>query len=139
MSSSSAEGKLRIEVAIYRPRQGNYHHWGLCVYDTTRKRYTIYEVTGAHPDFEKNVLNSDPRNTRRLVKLIPIDVISRNNQGDLVRAIESVPIDNDTTEWNCQDYVMEILGKLVEECLLDEDDEDYKDSRKELDKLFGPM
>ena len=32
-----------------------------------------------------------------------------------------------TTEWNCQDYVTEALEALKEECIIDEDDESYKE------------
>ena len=49
-------------------------------------------------------------------------------------------VDNTTVEWNCQDYVLEPLEELCEECVLDEDDEDYeKGIRKAKRKYFGPV
>lgn len=34
------------------------------------------------------------------------------------------------TEWDCQDYVLEILDNLEEEFVLDRDDEDYIEARQ---------
>jgi hypothetical protein len=47
-------------------------------------------------------------------------------------------VDNETTEWNCQDYVLESLGDLVDEYIIG-DDEDYQDGIREARKYFGPL
>lgn len=51
----------------------------------------------------------------------------------------SIPVDNETSEWDCQDYVLEILDRLQEDYVLDEDDEDYQEARKELWSKRGPI
>lgn len=54
-------------------------------------------------------------------------------------AAQSVPVDNETTEWDCQDYVLEILDNLEEEFVLDSDDEDYIDARQTLKDKRGAI
>jgi hypothetical protein len=46
--------------------------------------------------------------------------------------VDQVEVDNYTLEWNCQDYVIEIINELVNECIIDESEE-YDDARRELD------
>ncbi|KAI9655413.1 MAG: hypothetical protein M1829_000649 [Trizodia sp. TS-e1964] len=54
--------------------------------------------------------------------------------------MDSAEVDNETLDWNCQDYVLESLDKLSEECILDEDDEDYVEGvKKAKEKYFGPL
>jgi hypothetical protein len=48
-------------------------------------------------------------------------------------------VDNETTEWDCQDYVLEILDNLEEEFVLDSDDEDYIDARQTLKDKRGAI
>lgn len=40
-------------------------------------------------------------------------------------------MDNETSEWDCQDYVLEILDKLEAECLIVDDDDDGDDDDDE--------
>ena len=53
--------------------------------------------------------------------------------------ISSAKVKNSVVHWNCQDYVIEILDKFAEECIVDEDEEPYKNARKELKKIYGAM
>lgn len=48
-------------------------------------------------------------------------------------------IDNETVEWDCQEYVLDMLETLEEECVVDDDDETYKDVKKELKKKRGAI
>lgn len=53
--------------------------------------------------------------------------------------MEIAEIDNETTEWNCQDYVLEALDMLYDECVIDEDDKNYKKgTKKAKEKYYGP-
>lgn len=42
-------------------------------------------------------------------------------------------------EWDCQDYVLEILDELKDELILDEDDEDYLAARTILKEKSVPI
>lgn len=52
-------------------------------------------------------------------------------------AAASIPVDNETIEWDCQDYVLEILDRLEEEYVLEKEDEDYQEAREELKNKRG--
>lgn len=43
-------------------------------------------------------------------------------------------IDNETVEWDFQEYVLDMLKTLEEECVVDENDGTYKDAKKKLKK-----
>lgn len=47
-------------------------------------------------------------------------------------------VDNETVHWNGQEYVLEALDGLYDECVIDEDDEDYELGRERTDMYFGP-
>ncbi|GLA10251.1 hypothetical protein AnigIFM60653_002129 [Aspergillus niger] len=58
---------------------------------------------------------------------------------DVKEAAKQVQVDNDTVDWDCQDYVLELLDKLEEEFIVEEDDEDHREARKELKKRRGAI
>jgi len=120
---------VKVFVAIYRPRYGNYHHWGLFMETGPDTADVIFEVTGSHPNFERNVVLSDPRNTQSLIEMIFMDEFSPHDIPMVYDIAEKTVVDNSTAEWDCQEYVLDILEKLEEECIVDEDDEITKKQR----------
>lgn len=124
-------------IAVYRPRSGNYYHWALYVKSTPSR---IFEVTGSHPDFARNIVESKPESTNRHVESIGVGDINEGDMREFYSIMSKVEIDNDTVDWNCQDFVLEALEALTEECVLDEDDEEYKRGvRKAKSKYYGPQ
>ena len=58
---------------------------------------------------------------------------------ELRKKMDEVEVDNETVHWNCQDYVIEAIDHLREECIIDEDDEDYERGRKDaVENHYGP-
>lgn len=53
--------------------------------------------------------------------------------------METVVVDNEMFEWDCQEYVLDMLDRLEEEYVLDCDDEDYRDAREILRDRRGAM
>ena len=51
--------------------------------------------------------------------------INEQDISELKKVVSKVNVDNEMTEWNCQDYVLEVLKALKEECIIDEDDTHY--------------
>ena len=99
----------------------------------------IFEVVGSHPNFQRNVVKANPRNSRSLVEMIFLDTINAGDIAIVKEAARSIPVDNETVEWDCQDYVLEILDKLEEEAVLDEDDEQYSEAKEEVTERRGPV
>lgn len=128
----------KLYIAMYKPAFGNYEHWALYLDDDGDS--TVFEVTGEHGSFTRNSLSTDPESSRRHKRNILVGTLNKQDVPDLFKTMDSVEIDNETTDWNCQDYVLEALQKLAEECIIDEDDEDYKRGTEEAkEKYFGPQ
>ncbi|KAI9744121.1 MAG: hypothetical protein M1818_002273 [Claussenomyces sp. TS43310] len=125
----------KLYIAMYRPRYGNYEHWALIL--DADDYQTTFEVTGEHGTFERNVLSNNPEQPLRRIQ---VGTINQRDLPELFKIIQGVEVDNETSEWNCQDYVLEALEKLVDECIVDEDDEDLKKGMKKAkDDHFGPL
>ena len=129
--------RARLYVAIYRAVHGNYEHWALYLENGTEHK--VYEVVGEHPQFQPNVVSGKPTSTSRHKKNIVVDDISANDVKELEKVISLTEVKNSVVHWNCQDYVLEILDKLAEECIVDEDEDEYKNARKELKNIYGAM
>ncbi|KAL4893411.1 hypothetical protein BDV59DRAFT_30511 [Aspergillus ambiguus] len=130
-------GYPKLYVVYYRPRYGNFQHWAL--YVESDKENLIFEVTGQHPYFKRNVVRARPESSRSYVGKTFVAVLGEDSVQDVKSAAKSVVVDNETVEWDCQDYVLEVLDKLENEFVLDGDDEDYCEARKDLKMKRGAI
>ena len=126
-----------VQTKIMLRRYGNYQHWAL--YLQTDNHNLIFEVTGNHPNFKRNELKADPKNSQSFIGMICMDIISSSDITTLQSVARTTKIDNETVEWDCQEYVLDMLETLEKECVVDADDETYKDSKKELKKKRGAI
>ncbi|KAE8382904.1 hypothetical protein BDV26DRAFT_211224 [Aspergillus bertholletiae] len=127
----------KLYVVFYRPRYGNYQHWALYVDEESNG--TIFEVTGQHPSFQRNVVHARPDSSKSYLDKLYIGTLSPDDLKHVAKAAEETGVDNDTLEWDCQDYVLEMLDKLEEEFILESDDEDYRVAREKLKGRRGAM
>ncbi|KAL8838834.1 MAG: hypothetical protein Q9170_001989 [Blastenia crenularia] len=126
-----------LYVAMYRPVTGNYEHWAL--YLENESQHTIYEVAGEYPNFKPNVISAKPTSTSRHKRSILVYDISAVDISTFEEVVAAMVPQNDIVEWNCQDYVIEVLEKLEEECVVDLDDKAYSSAKKQVKKHFGPL
>jgi hypothetical protein len=132
-----AEVMGKLYIAIYKPRYGNYKHWALFLESTES---LVFEVVGEHGTFQKNTIIGSPSSSTRHEKNILVADINEQDVPELKKVVSKVNVDNETMEWNCQDYVLEVLEALKEECIIDEDDAHYqKGINLAQKKYFGPM
>lgn len=127
----------KLYVVFYRPRYGNYQHWGLYLDD--EEESLIFEVTGEHPRFERNVVRARPERSRSFLQKLFVAVISKDDIEPIKYVAKTVPVDNETVEWDCQEYVLDLLDKLEDEFILEKDDEDYRDARETLMEKRGAI
>lgn len=127
----------QLYVAFYRPRYGNYQHWAL--YLQHGDDHTIYELIESSPNFRKNKLKVDPQTSRRYLGKLLVASLGESDIPLVSRAVKDAEVDNTTVEWDCQDYVIEIIERLEEDLVLDEADEDYRRARKALKKKRGAI
>lgn len=62
--------------------------------------------------------------------LLYVAVLSNNNIDTVNQVAATVMVDNETVEWDCQEYVLDMLDALEEEFVLDRDDENYQWARE---------
>ena len=127
----------KLFVAFYRPRYGNYQHWAL--YIENGEDHLILEVVGQHPTFKRNTVVADPKKSRSFRELLFIAVLREGDVARVESAAQSVTVDNETIEWDCQDYVLEVLDELEAEYVLDADEEEYIDAREILRERRGAI
>ncbi|KAB8256781.1 hypothetical protein BDV32DRAFT_90495 [Aspergillus pseudonomiae] len=130
-------GSPNLYVVFYRPRYGNYQHWAL--YFDGEKNGVIFEVIGQHPNFRPNVVYARPDSSKSYLGNLYIGTLSPGDLKHVEKAAEETPVDNETLEWDCQEYVLGILDKLEDEFVLDSEDEDYQAAREELSNKRGAM
>jgi hypothetical protein len=125
----------KVYIAIFSPHYGNFLHWSIFI---QTEQPLILEVEGEHPNFTPNIMNSSPDMDARHIKNIEVGEVREDEMSQVRSVIKATHVDNETVEWNCQDYVLEALEKLAEECLLDEEDEQYQKAiRIAKRKYFG--
>ena len=88
---------------------------------------------------QANLVSGKSTSTNRHKKSILVDDISANDVKELEKVISSAEFKNSVVHWNCQDYVLEILDKLAEECVVDEDEEEYNNARNKLKNNYDAM
>lgn len=130
-----------INVAISRPtlpptdRLSDFYHWTFYIHNPSTGLHRQYEVEGEANFLSRNIL-SEPPDSSRLIKTIPVGHISQKSIPLLEAVIEKVEIRNDIFSWDCQDYVIEILDALQEAELLGEM-EGYEDVRRHIGLMRG--
>lgn len=133
---SSPGAMPELYIAIYQPKEGNYKNWAL--YLENGSEHTIFEVIGSYPNFERNVMSGKPQSTSRHRKSILVATIRDQDVEDLKTYMANMKVDNETALWTCQDYIIETIDGLYDECIIDEEDEDYKKGKKSaLDSHYG--
>lgn len=130
-------GAPELYVVFYKPRAGNFQHWAL--YIKNGNEPLILQVVGEHPNFERNVVSAFPQNSRSFLGDLYIGVIGDLDIARVKAAADAVHVDNETLEWDCQDYVLEMLDHLENDFVLESDDEDYQEARKILKRKRGAM
>jgi len=83
-------------------------------------------------------VKSKPQATSQHRKNILVATIRDQDVEELKTYMTKVKIDNETAHWNCQDYVIEAIDGLYDECIIDEKDKDYKKGKESaVDSYYG--
>lgn len=129
--------ETNLFVADFKPLQGNYLHWAL--YHQDGQDDTLYEVVNETPNFTKNTAKEKPEATNRLREKLFISTILARDVPRFEDIVDNATVDNETTHWNCQDYVLEIIEVLASECIVDEEEESYLEAVRYLKEQNGAM
>lgn len=99
----------------------------------------ILEATGQHHYLGRHVVNARPESSRTYMAKLCVSVLGKDDVQSVNDIVKSVKVDNDTIEWDCQDHVLEVLDALEDEFILESDDEEYVEARKELKMKRGAI
>ncbi|KAL3488627.1 hypothetical protein BJX62DRAFT_239849 [Aspergillus germanicus] len=130
-------GNPSLFVAIFQPRYGNFQHWALHLH--TDHEDLVFEVDGEHPSFTKVTSPAKPTDSNTLVETLWVGEIGIPDIATLKQIVDEARVDNETLEWDCQEYVLEILEAREREAILEEDDLDYAESKQILKSRRGPI
>lgn len=131
---------LRLAVIIYRPLYGNFHHWALESYSVDSGTHRLFQADGEPNQLKKETrIVPDPQTSdQNFIKRIIVGEIQRRECATMIGAIDEVEVQNHVSEWDCQDYVLEMLDKLEEEYLFN-DDENYPVIKEKLKSMRGSI
>jgi hypothetical protein len=119
--------KIKVYVAI-SDDGGVYKHWALFIHQAEAEA-TLLNVRGSDGRFRYETEKRDVRYDESLVELVylcDVDVAKANTIRNIARTI---PVHNDISGWNCQDYVLDLLDELEERKVIDGEDELYRMQR----------
>lgn len=115
-----------LHVAIYKEDEGVYKHWGLFVDGPTKDEKIVFQIEGSSTRFRFEREFSNPRTSEGLLELIYLCHVPVDNIGAIDQAAEGATIHNEYPGYNCQDYVLELLGDLERKGLIDGGDVRYR-------------
>lgn len=121
-------------VAIYQPRNqtlGTYH-WALYL-RISPTEHAIFQIVGEPCNFRYDKRSAAPEDSIHHIKNIGVAEIDEVDH--FRQVVEGQKIENDMYHWGCQQWVIDVLGSLVEDGLLT--DYDHDEAMSELDPLFG--
>lgn len=137
LPTHTATNMPNLSVAMYKPAEGNHLHWALHLGNGAG--HSIYKVLGEHPHFKPNfITGKKPDHAVRHQRSIFVYEISSTKLPGFKEAIACVKPQNDVVHWNCQDYVIEVLEYLEEQCIIDGEDQSYLKAKKEVEQYFEP-
>jgi hypothetical protein len=99
----------------------------------------IFEVDGEHPSFQKVTSHGKPSDSGTFIKSLFVSEIGNIDVPTVKAVIEDARVDNETLEWDCQEYVLEILEACEQEAVLDEEDAGYVEIMEYLKEIQGPL
>ena len=112
---------VKLFVCIDNPVEGNYFHWSFYVHDATASgcsQHQVFDVRGevdwiaGRQHYQTAVSTRDPAESSAHKTNILVGRLDREQLPTLIKAIKTVEADNETANWDCQDYVIEILDAL---------------------------
>ncbi|KAK9642445.1 hypothetical protein HCH54_007879 [Aspergillus fumigatus] len=118
---------IKVYVAI-SDDGGVYKHWALFL-DEPEADETLLNARGSDGRFRYETEKRDVRHDQSLVELVylcSVDVAKANMIRDIAR---SIPVHNEISGWNCQDYVLDLLDELEVRRVMGSEDEVYRMQR----------
>ncbi|KAI9678289.1 MAG: hypothetical protein M1817_006234 [Caeruleum heppii] len=130
-----------LSVVFFRPRYGNFQHWALHLQTTDDfdHHHITCQVDGSHGTFQARTDDSRPQDDPTYLGRVKLTTINARDIPQFRQVVGDAVVDNETVEWDCQDYILEILDALEEECIVDGEDEEYREAKAEVKGRRGAI
>jgi len=114
---------LDLYLAVKRPLQGNFYHWGFVVRDKERE-WHFFQVVQDVMDgpYRREFLRENPEDSQRCLRpLTSSGQLHPDWWDQLVQGLGRVLVPGEGESWNCQDYVMDIWDMLYDAQMISHD------------------
>ncbi|OJD12982.1 hypothetical protein AJ78_06497 [Emergomyces pasteurianus Ep9510] len=120
---------IPLSVAIYD--NPGIKHWSLFIEGDSLNEKTLIHLLGARSNYFFNIrTSSDAKNSKSLVEMIFLCHINASEIESIKNTAEKMTIRNDSADYSCQDFILELLNTLEEEAIIDPTNADYADSKQ---------
>jgi hypothetical protein len=116
---------ISLYVAIYNDG-GVYKHWSLFLDGPKKADKRIFHVMGSDGNFRYDTKNTNARRSQSLLELVYLGEVKASDADRIEDIARRLPVQNNMSGWNCQDYVLDLLEALEEAGIIDGEDSNYK-------------
>jgi hypothetical protein len=121
-----------LYVAIYKPREGNVHHWALWLEATNWSM--IFEAEGEPGKYKlKERKNKKPSSSSRHQSNVFIAQI--DDVAGFTQNARSCTPAKDSAAWDCQEYVLEVLEAANDDGIIN--DYDHQRIKSYLESIYN--
>ena len=129
--STNMVSKSSINVAIY-DETGIFKHWSLFLDTSIEAEKAEIQVMGSDGRFWFEEKRSNARTADNLLDIFFLCEVDSSKLSSIKEIARKVPIRNEVSGWNCQDFVLDVLEALEGEGIIDGGNEEYVKCKKEL-------
>ncbi|EFQ97901.1 hypothetical protein MGYG_00938 [Nannizzia gypsea CBS 118893] len=102
-------------------------HWSLFIDTEQKPDKTIIHLLGARQRYFRDVrIRSDARESTSLVELCPLFEIETAKIEAVKNIAWETPVRNEESDYSCQDFILDVLGRLEAAKIVDAGDADYQ-------------
>lgn len=112
---------VSISVAIFD--NPGILNWGLFIEAVGDYDKTIIQVLGARHQYFPNISNTPA--LQSIIEILPLCLIDADRVEVLKNIAHATYIGNEIEDWNRQDYVLDILGRLENALIINEMNAEY--------------
>ncbi|TFK56186.1 hypothetical protein OE88DRAFT_1652821 [Heliocybe sulcata] len=106
----------KLYVAHYgHPLLKGAKHWALLL-PTTNQSYVAYQISGSTDTYEvKPPEDVRPAEDSTYLGKVEVGHVENDQREKLEKAVQAIAVTRGDLSWNCQNWIIEVLGKLKAE------------------------
>ncbi|OJJ87338.1 uncharacterized protein ASPGLDRAFT_166032 [Aspergillus glaucus CBS 516.65] len=120
---------MNLSVAIINDPGSVFKHWALAIPNPDDPGYVLLQARGSDRRFRYEPETARDLESIGLVELVKLCRVDAGKTIQIKDVASKITIRNDISGWNCQDYVLDLLGSLEGGGIIDGKGERYKERR----------